>query len=339
MRRPRVQSRVTAVRPAIAAASAECEGAATADAGAPVGRRALARGLILAACGLWSYWSTVRELVEIWTRSADDSAGLAVPLIALGVIWHRRRALLALPARGSWSGALLILAAEGLRQTGLYYGVGSAERYALVGTVWGLVLLVAGWRVCWELRWVLMFLTLMVPLPQRVHEAIALPLQGLATASAAFVLQMLGFFVTREGNVLLVEGETTIAVAEACSGLRMLTAFVVVAALLDFIVRRPGWQKAALMVCVLPIAVICNAVRGVATALFAHYARHPTLTESFHDVAGLAMMPLALLLSIALFKYLELFAARGEANRRRGRGVRGACPSGSGAEPRAACER
>ena len=272
---------------------------------------ALIASLGLLGCLVWSYWPTITDLCVFWSRNQDYSVGALVPFAALYLVWRQRTFLLAERARPCRWGLVLLVIAEAMRQVGVYYGYGSGERYALVFAIAGVVLLAAGARVFWRLVWVFVFLLLMIPLPARIHEAIALPLQQRATSSAAFVLELLGFFVLREGNVLRLNEETSVAVAEACSGLRMLTAFVFVAAVLAFLIQRPRWHKLVLLLCSVPIAVLANAVRVVATSIFIYYAQDSALAEKFHDAAGLAMMPLALLFSMALLKFLGLLSTPG----------------------------
>jgi exosortase len=262
----------------------------------------------LVGCLLWSYWPTVKELCEFWARNQDYSVGALVPLVAVYLVWRDRVELRRQSIRPCWWGCGVILLAEVARLGGVYFGYGSAERYALVLCIAGAVLLAAGRTVFRRLVWVLAFLLLMVPLPARVHELIALPLQNLATASAVFGLELLGFFVVREGNVLQLETGQSVAVAEACSGLRMLTAFVFVAALLAFLVDRPRWHKLVLLLFSVPVAVFCNSLRVIATSLFVHYSGSSALTTTFHDAAGLAMMPLAILISVGLLSLLRMFS-------------------------------
>ena len=292
--------------------------------------RAYAALAALAACLLWSYWSTIKELCQFWARNQDYSVGALVPLVAGYLVWRDRAELGRQSVRPCWWGCGVILLAEAARLGGVYFGYGSAERYALVLCIAGTVLLAAGWAVFRRLGWVMAFLVLMVPLPARVHELIALPLQNLATASAVFGLELLGFFVMREGNVLRLESGESVAVAEACSGLRMLTAFVFVAALLAFLVSRPRWHKLVLVSFSVPVAVLCNSLRVIATSLFVHYSGSSSFTTAFHDAAGLAMMPLAILVSVGLLTLLktvsdarpasEPVAGRGNAGGRSGTG-------------------
>jgi EmrB/QacA subfamily drug resistance transporter len=117
-----------------------------------------------------------------------------------------------------------------------------------------------------------------------------------ASAGAVFALEVAGETVARAGNVMNVNG-TEVAVAEACSGLRMLTAFIVVSAFMAYMVKRPRWQKAVLLASSVPIAIFSNIFRLFVTAeAFAHVSQ--SAGEAFHDAAGLAMMPPAVFLLV-----------------------------------------
>ena len=76
----------------------------------------------------------------------------------------------------------------------------------------------------------------------------------------------------------------------------MLTAFVVVAATLAYVVERPRWQKAVLVISSVPIAIACNLARLCVTAVLYVVASSETAERFFHDFAGLSMMPLAVLI-------------------------------------------
>jgi exosortase len=269
-------------------------------------------GAGLASALLWSYWPTITELVTFWQRNQDYSVGMLVPPVAVYLVWRERAQLRLDRWSFSWLGVGALVLVECVRLAGIYFGVGSAANCALVGALAATALAVAGWRVFRRLKWVWLFLLLMVPWPARIHEAVAVPLQTLATRSAVFGLELAGFFVIREGNVLRLENGQVVGVAEACSGLRMLTAFVFVAAVLAFLVGRPAWQKAALVLASVPIAVACNCLRVIATSIFVYYSESPALTEAFHDGAGLAMMPLAIVACLGLLKLFAFLEAEGE---------------------------
>jgi len=257
---------------------------------------AIAVAAIVPATLIWAYWATITDLVREWRNNDDYSVGQLVPLAAVYLVWLRRRQLRQCAIRPCWWGLALLLAAQAVRFGGLLFLYESMERYSMVLTAAGLVLLIAGREVFWNLRWVMVFLCLMVPLPGRVHNLVSGPLQRLATASSTFVLELAGVTVSQQGNIIVLNDSVPLAVAEACSGLRMLTAFVVVAAVLAFLVRRPAWQKATVLISSIPIAIVCNTIRLCVTAELYLLASSETAERFFHDFAGITMMPLALLL-------------------------------------------
>jgi exosortase len=252
---------------------------------------------ILLAFTLWSYWPIIASLSQTLGSNHDYSAGQLVPFVAVFLAWRERKTLKALDLRPDWIGGLLFLVlAELARIYGFLSMRQSIERYAVVLALPGLVLLVAGRQVFRRLLWILFFLLLMIPFPNTIHGRISPPLQRMATTWSVFLLEASGIQVTQQGNVVMLGENTPIAVAEACSGLRMLTAFVMVAAFVAYMVNRPRWQKAILLVSSVPIAVICNIVRISATAAIILYAGSAVGEKFFHDFAGLAMMPIAVLL-------------------------------------------
>jgi len=250
----------------------------------------------LAAALVWAYWSTVVTLFDDWQTDPNYSVGQLVPPAAIYMLWHDRRKLATCRPSPSWWGVGVILIALAGRVFGLVWLYESAERYSLVLTIVGLVLLIGGWRVLGRTFWILAFLFLMVPLPGKIHLLISGPLQEYATRGAVFGLELLGVVVGRQGNRIMLDDRVPVNIAEACSGLRMLTAFIVVAAVLAYVVPRPRWQKVVLLCSSVPIAVLCNVFRLVITALLFLNLHNDWAERFFHDFAGLTMMPVAVLL-------------------------------------------
>ena len=133
----------------------------------------------------------------------------------------------------------------------------------------------------------------MLPWPNRVQAAVALPLQRWATSSAVFCLEMIGYEVVQEGNVIHIGG-ATVAVAEACNGLRMITAFFVISGLVVLLVERAWWEKLTVLASSLQIALLCNTVRLAITAIAFTVLSGEHWEKIFHDFGGYAMMPLSL---------------------------------------------
>jgi len=252
--------------------------------------------LMLLAVTVLSYWSTIADLFKEWQRNDDYSAGQLVPLIALFLVWRERKKLRRCLLRPCWWGIALLILAQTARIFGLLFMYESAERYSLVLTTAGLVLMVAGWQVFRSVSWILLFLFLMVPFPGRVHNLISGPLQKIATTGSVFLLEAFGVRISQQGNVVMLNEKIPMAVTEACSGLRMLTAFVIVAAFMAYMVKRSRRQKTVLLLSSIPVAVICNILRLCITAMLFLLASSEVAEKFFHDFAGLGMMPVAVLL-------------------------------------------
>jgi exosortase len=114
-----------------------------------------------------------------------------------------------------------------------------------------------------------------------------------------------GMRVSQQGNTLTLNNTIPVAVAEACSGLRMLIAFVIAAALIAYLVKRPRWQKAVLLVSSIPVAVICNVIRIFITALLMLYIGSEAGQKFFHDIGGFVMITVAVSLLFGEIRLMD----------------------------------
>ena len=252
--------------------------------------------LAMLAVTVLSYWSISANIFKEWQRSDDYSAGQLVPLIALFLVWHERKTLRRCMLRPCLWGIALLILAQAARFYGLLFMYESGVRYSMVLTLAGLVLMVAGWQVFRSVSWILLFLFLMFPLPGRIHNLINPPLQKMSTTGSVFLLEAFGVRVSQEGNVVILNEKIPMAVTEACSGLRMLMAFVIITAFMAYMVKRSRRQKTFLLLSSVPVAVMCNILRLSVTAVLFLLASAEVAQKFFHDFAGLVMMPAAVLL-------------------------------------------
>jgi exosortase len=257
----------------------------------PPRRLALLAGL--AGAFLWAYWPTLTEIVAKWAHDPQYSHGYLVPAFSLYLLWWRREKLGAGGAGPSWWGAALLAVGFALRLAGTYWYFAWLEAVSLLPLLAGTALLLGGWPA---LRWswpAIGFLVFMIPLPFRLETGLAQPLQGIATRTATYTLQTLGFPALSEGNVILVN-EARIGVVEACSGLGMLLLFFALATGLAIRARRPWLDRLVIVASAAPVAVAANVVRITVTAFLHVTAGSRVADLVFHDLAGWLMMPLAL---------------------------------------------
>ena len=255
---------------------------------------------------IWSYWPTITGLFTAWQTDDNYSAGQIVPLIAVYLLWRQRKVFRGSLQTPGWYGWIaLILLAEATRTYGYFFMRPWVEKCSLLLIAGGFVVIVAGWKVFRQVLWIVLFLFLMVPLPGRVHNLISPPLQSIATTGSVFLLEAFGTSVSRQGNIIMLNGDTPLGVAEACSGLRMLVAFVIAAAFIAYLVKRPRWQKAVLLASSIPVAVICNVIRIFITALLMLYLGSEVGQKFFHDIGGYVMIAIAVSLLFGEIRLMD----------------------------------
>ncbi len=254
---------------------------------------ALAGGVLGVAAVVWAFWTTLEAASDRWAHDPQYSHGYLVPAFAVVLLWLRRRKLDVAATAPSWWGLPLLVAGVAVRLVGTRFSSDWLDAIAILPCVAGLCLM-AGGRAAWRWAWpAVLFLFFMIPLPYRVAVAAAEPLQRLATVASCFALQALGLPAVPEGNVILLN-DAEIGIVEACSGLRMLVVFFALSTAVVLVVRRPWWEKVAIVASAVPIALFSNLVRVTATGVLHELASSEVANAFFHDAAGWLMMPFAL---------------------------------------------
>ena len=261
-------------------------------------------GLVMVAALVWSYWPTLAEMVTQWRREPDYSHGFLVLPIAVFFLWSRRSSFPRGQLHPSLVGALILMVAVVFRVTaGLFYMQpldGWTIPIWVVGSVW---LLYGIHCLLWCLPSII-FLWFMVPLPYRAETWLSVPLQGVATKVSTAALQMLGQPALAEGHTILL-GDHQLFVEEACSGLRILVGVSALAFAFVLFSKWSWWQKALVLVAVVPVSLIANITRIVVTGLLYQFVSDESAKHFSHDVSGLFMIPLAAMLLWLFLLYLE----------------------------------
>ena len=251
-----------------------------------------AGGVILAATFAWAYWPTLVDLVRTWDREPDYSHGYFVVPLALYFLWARRDRFPGLAAKWAWPGLVLIGLSIGVRMWGARYFLQPVDAWSILLWVAGLAWLLGGWRVLWWGLPSIGFLWFMIPLPWSAERMLSLPLQRVATKISCWALVSLGQPALGVANTIHIN-DFRLEVEQACSGLRIFVGIVALAFAYLILVRRTWWEKALLLVSVVPIALIANSTRIVVTALLNQYVSGDAAHKFTHDVSGYVMIPFA----------------------------------------------
>ena len=205
-------------------------------------------------------------------------------------------------------------------------------RLSFITNLLGIFTLVGGLRL---LKWAgpsVGFLFFMFPLPSVVELKVLGTLQKFAVRGTESVFTLLGCNVVRNGNELNIEG-IDMEIIAACSGLSMTTILIAMAIAMALLINRPWWDKLIVLISAVPIALISNVFRIVATGLIwlamgSMFTLDAKGTSSLHrvthDYAGmLLMMPFALGLYWLEFKILTMLTVQEEGLELQGAGVMG----------------
>jgi exosortase len=170
---------------------------------------------------------------------------------------------------------------------------------SLIAALGAVVFFLGGRRLLVHTWLPIAFLVFAVPLPRRYYVSLTMPMRQVAATVATALLNLVeGIDAHLSGVVIdiVYQGrhlEPALDVEEACSGMRLLMAFLALGVAMAYLHERPWWQRIVLLISTVPIAIFCNIVR-VTTTGFIYVLAGPSYAQGiYHDMLGLAMLPLA----------------------------------------------
>ncbi len=261
---------------------------------------------VLSALLFYSYWPSLCQLPSFWDNPQYQH-GWIVPVFTCLLLFWWRKPVGPITTTARAAGIGLLVASFALRIFCATYRIVTVDMYTFVPAIMGVFLLAGGWSL---FRWSwapLACLIFMYPLPDEATRYLLGPLQTVATILSTYTLQTLGLDAYRDGNRIILGDGQVLGVVDACSGLKMLTIFVRLAAMLMLVGGLQWWENLAIAASAIPIALICNAFRITTVGVMYNYKM--SIAEHFHDStpAAMLMMLLAvgfLVLEMKILSYL-----------------------------------
>ncbi len=270
----------------------------------------------------WIFREEINSIVTRWVRDSSWSHGFLIPLFSLYFLNQKKDDLLAIEKTSpSWLVGLpallffLILYPLNIVQFKFGYG----KPLIMIATLGATVLFLGGWKVI-RYTWLpVCYLFFAVPLPARLYSQITIPMRKLASQVATMLLNLVPDLQAQAHGVVIdvvYKGqplEPALDVAEACSGMRLLMAFLALGVAMAYLHERPIWQRLVLLATTIPIAILCNVVRVTITG-FIYILWDPKYAQGiYHDMLGMLMLPLAFCLYGGLaWLMTNLFVEEGE---------------------------
>jgi exosortase len=234
---------------------------------------------------LWlMYASAMAGLARDWWTEESSSYGMLIPPVAAYIAWMRRKQVFSIPAKEDGRGLALIILSCLLFVIGQLGAEFFLTRESVVFLLAGLIWCFWGTSRLQALSFPLVLLTTMAPLPNLIYNKLGIPLQLFSSAIATNILYLFGVSIYRDGNILQLPN-ITLGVAEACSGLRSISALSVGAILVGFVTCDRLRTRVLLVMLAFPVAIGLNVVRIAGTAVLATYQAELAM-GFYHSFSG-----------------------------------------------------
>jgi exosortase len=226
-------------------------------------------------------------MFDKWISDSNNSHGIFIPFISGYLIYLNKENLRILPVRSEWKYLLLSIVFILIYLFGLVTGILLVSRVSFVLTLISLALALFGFEIFRRLRFPLFFLLFMIPFPDSFLSMMSMPLKQFATVASTWILGIIGVPVYSEGNMMHF-ANTSLEVAEACSGIRSIISFLTLGILFAYFLEdEPTWKKAIGIASAVPLALIVNIVRVVGTGWIASAYGRVVANEFLHEASGL----------------------------------------------------
>ncbi len=225
-------------------------------------------------------------LADAWWNDPNSGHGL---LLAPLSIWLAARAGIVKEAKPQYVlGLCMLIVAVIFRYAADLAAELFVMRCSMILALGALVVWHAGFRQL--LHWWLPFtlVSLSIPIPEVILNSVALPLQFMASQIGAGLLEWRNIPVRLSGNVIRIPGQE-LFVAEACSGLRSLTALLSLGVLMGALFLRTWPLRLLLVALTIPVAILINGFRVFLTGFLVLYVS-PEMGQGFmHTSEGMVM--------------------------------------------------
>jgi len=264
------------------------------------------RIVVLAGACIWLFWTWLGNQNHNSMSSGDWSHAYMVPAICLFLLWQHREQLDKIRATIFWPGVLPIV--MGIWSY-VFFIVGVpnhlGQGLAMTLTVFGLALLMLGPRYMTYLFFPVAYLFFAITIPEKIMNHATWPLQNLAAQGGYIGLNMLSIKTDIAGNQLTVFDSSTLKehplnVAEACSGMRMLIAFLALGAAVALVATKLWWKRVLLLALAAPLAVLLNIVRIIVLGIAVLFDQDLSAGEAHMFIGTLLLIPGFLLYMLIL---------------------------------------
>jgi len=261
------------------------------------------------------FWEWILHQVEWAIREPSDwGHTLIIPLVSGYFVWTKRELILAKPLHPSWWGlAIMILGIAwymicNLGPAALAHHNIRASGFGI--TLIGMGLLLLGWTAM-KYVWFPLFymLAFFQTVSERLMHIVTYRMQDISAKGAYVFLNLIGIETDLSGNVLTIfkDGNPMqLNVAEACSGMRMLVAFLALGVAMAYLSLPKLWQQIMLVALGIPISIFVNVLRVASLGILGMFDQN-FMSGEFHHMIGLVWLLPAFFSYLAVLWILSMF--------------------------------
>lgn len=253
-----------------------------------------------------------------WTGE-QGSHGPIILATGIWLVWHNWHEVKGLTERPpAWKVAVLFLALAPVylftRVTQIVELEGYVMYMLLLTALYGVI----GFPAMKSLAFPLIYLFFAFPPPETVIYALTLPIKVAISDAAITVLQAFGLPIGGTG-VMIQIGQYQLLVAAACSGLNSIVSLSAITLFYIYLMHRGEHRlQAILLLFVLPVAIAANFLRVLILILLTYYGGEAVAQGFLHDIAGITIFVLALMLIFLVDKIVVKMGLGGTAAEREG---------------------
>ena len=201
--------------------------------------------LIIGVLFCWLFNHEIQALVGQWS-DPSWSHGILIPFFSLYFINQHKQEILNLKLKPNYLGLFFLICGIIFYPLNVvHFQYGYFSPLSMIATLGAIVLFLGGWTLL-KYTWLpISFLIFAVPLPQRYYVSVTLPMRLLAAEVSAVLLNLVrGLDATVSGVIIdiVYKGQPInppLNVAEACSGMRLLLAFLALGVAMAYLHYRP----------------------------------------------------------------------------------------------------
>jgi exosortase len=260
--------------------------------------RQLLFGLPFVVAFVLLFWPTFVWMAERFdAHDSFYSHGWLIPLASGWLIWQRRERLKTCAPRASFQGLILLVPSLLIHTVATWWDVHFVSGFAMLGALGGLVWTLWGWQALWTLRFPMLFLLFMVPLPGVVLISVSFHMKLVAATLATHVLTFVGITARQAGSMIHVPG-VSVVIDDTCSGLRSLISLIALSTLWTTLMPPSAkrWHKLTVVAGSIPIALATNLVRILVLVLLSAIYGTKVAEGFLHYGSGVVIFGIALLL-------------------------------------------